>query len=275
MAKFIKPIIALLSFYSVNWLTDILSRFVLVFYNPNFVTSILTGDYTEEQIQTINSSAVMGTTQILAAIIIIVFLFQTNILDIKNDTRTKGIQWKYTILGLSGAFLTYMAFEETAYILTAIGMNEEIMLDNTPAYYGIALSIYLAIFSPLVEECIFRGGILGNFIKEGMDKWWAIIISAAIFGAIHFDLYKFLTCFVFGIVTGWIYTRTKSLVPSMILHIMNNSMSITLCAFGYSNIYDFLLMDISLIIKISLLLILITLGAFFSYLMVKKVHVTE
>lgn len=270
MQKYQNAIIALLSFYSVNWITDMLSLLVLVFYNPYFVTSILTGEYTEEQQAILHSPTVIGTTQLIASIIILLFLFRTGIVNKNDNIRTKSLNWKHIIIGLTGAFIIQMAVEQLLSFLLIIARNETLEFDDSSYYFGIMYTIYLAFFSPLVEETIFRGGILGNLIKNGINKWWAIVISAAIFGAAHFDFDRLLPCFAFGIVTGWIYTRTKSLIPSVCLHIANNMTCLILLIYGKSNIFDFLYMDISIIVKAILCASLLTIGTYCMYVFIKR-----
>ncbi|MBO4664317.1 MAG: CPBP family intramembrane metalloprotease [Bacteroidaceae bacterium] len=238
MQKYLKPIIALFTFYAFNWVVALLSQLALVFHNPQFITAILTGEYTDEHYSIMRSPEVIGSSRIVAAIIILIFLSRTNIINPKLYVRTKNIRWSYTIFGLVGFNLLFYAFE---HILSLMPMFHEELEENggaTTYTYGIMLSIYLAIFSPIVEECIFRAGILGNLMKEGMSQWKAIIISAIIFGACHYSIERAIPTAVFAIITGWLYVKTRSLAPSTILHIINNCTSLLLYHLSANGTYD-------------------------------------
>ena len=45
MQKYLKAIVAVFTFYSVNLITKFLAQFALIFYDPKFITAILTGEY--------------------------------------------------------------------------------------------------------------------------------------------------------------------------------------------------------------------------------------
>lgn len=83
----------------------------------------------------------------------------------------------------------------------------------------------IGVLAPLTEEVVFRGAVLRKLLQLMGHKWrWgAIVISAAIFGAVHGNNAQFWTAFVLGIVLGWMYYRTRSIVPGIVLHFVNNS----------------------------------------------------
>ena len=223
MQKYLKAIVAVFTFYSVNLITKFLAQFALIFYDPKFITAILTGEYTEEHRSIMRSPEVLGTVYILATLIIIVFLFQTGIIRKRDNLRTGGIRWGYALLTAMSMFVFYYLFEDSWTHLWAPSDYDDMGRD-----YGILLTIYMAVFSPLVEECIFRAGIQGNLIKEGMNKWVALGISAFIFGLVHWSITQFLPVTLFGLATGWLYMKSRSIYPSLILHTINNTLAMVL-----------------------------------------------
>ena len=60
------------------------------------------------------------------------------------------------------------------------------------------------------------------------NHWVAIMISAAIFGVVHANLAQFVNALLMGLLLGWMYYRTKSLVPGILLHWVNNTMAYVL-----------------------------------------------
>lgn len=87
--------------------------------------------------------------------------------------------------------------------------------------------VALGILVPVAEEFVFRGGVLrALFALMGERRHWlAIILSALIFGALHLNLAQGAHGFVMGLLLGWLYYRTGSMVPGIIVHWVNNSVA--------------------------------------------------
>lgn len=87
--------------------------------------------------------------------------------------------------------------------------------------------VAVGILAPLAEEVIFRGAILRTLLGMMSKKnhWVAILISAAIFGVAHGNEAQFVNAMLMGLLLGWMYYRTKSLVPGILMHWVNNTMA--------------------------------------------------
>lgn len=90
---------------------------------------------------------------------------------------------------------------------------------------GIAGALYCCVMGPIIEEIGFRGLILGGLLKTRCRPWIAILISALIFASFHGFGVQFVTAMLFGILVGWLYWRTGSIIPGVIIHIVNNSLT--------------------------------------------------
>lgn len=91
--------------------------------------------------------------------------------------------------------------------------------------HSVAGFISLAIMAPLVEELLFRGAIEGHFLHRGMRPKYAILVSALIFGIIHLNPMQIPFAFFIGLIFGWLYWRTGSVIPGMIGHFLNNTVA--------------------------------------------------
>jgi membrane protease YdiL (CAAX protease family) len=104
-----------------------------------------------------------------------------------------------------------------------------ILFDNAD-WIGFLFNLVLAVFiAPVVEETLFRGIIFGSS-RTYFGKWTAAAISAALFSALHFQIYGFFPRFILGLVLAHLYERNRSLLPSIIFHALNNSIAMTLLA---------------------------------------------
>ncbi|MBR5686570.1 MAG: CPBP family intramembrane metalloprotease [Prevotella sp.] len=106
---------------------------------------------------------------------------------------------------------------------------------NAELFQGIMASpwgyLSICIFAPLVEEVVFRGAIL-RALLQSYRPWIAIVVSALFFAAAHFNLAQMPHALLMGILLGWMYWRTGSIIPGILLHWVNNTV-----AYVLSNIY--------------------------------------
>lgn len=86
----------------------------------------------------------------------------------------------------------------------------------------------ICIFAPLVEELVFRGAIL-RALLQGMSRHWvAIVMSALLFALIHMNPAQMPHAFCLGLLLGWMYYRTRSILPGIMVHWVNNTVAYAL-----------------------------------------------
>ena len=88
------------------------------------------------------------------------------------------------------------------------------------------------ILAPIVEEIVFRGVLVGGLLRMRLKPWVAIVLSALVFALFHGTYTQFVGTTIFGIICGWLYWRTKSLLPGILIHIINNSTAFVIAAFS-------------------------------------------
>ncbi|EPT33995.1 CAAX protease self-immunity [Bacteroidetes bacterium oral taxon 272 str. F0290] len=88
----------------------------------------------------------------------------------------------------------------------------------------------MAIVAPIVEEMLFRGGIEGFLLRRGLRPAKAICLSALLFGLTHVNPAQVIFALFLGLIFGWLYYRTGSIIPSMAGHMLNNSVAAVLIA---------------------------------------------
>lgn len=87
--------------------------------------------------------------------------------------------------------------------------------------FDLAGFLTVAIAAPILEELIFRGIVLKTFLKK-YNPLKAILLSALLFGIVHFNPWQFIAAFAMGIAIGWVYYQTKSIFPAIFIHFVNN-----------------------------------------------------
>ena len=84
--------------------------------------------------------------------------------------------------------------------------------------------------APVLEEVLFRGLIFESF-GERFGRGAGLLISALLFGLIHGVPVQMVNAFVVGLILGYIYLRTRSLVSVIIIHAVNNAIAYATMAF--------------------------------------------
>lgn len=87
--------------------------------------------------------------------------------------------------------------------------------------------IALGLLAPIVEEMVFRGAILRKLLEafQGRRAWIAIVLSALLFALAHGNIAQGIHAFIIGLVFGWMYMRTGSIIPGVVFHWVNNTVA--------------------------------------------------
>lgn len=86
---------------------------------------------------------------------------------------------------------------------------------------GIFTLFQWVIAAPILEELIFTGIILDGLLKKYAPSK-SIFITCFLFGMAHLNLIQFVTAFIMGIFTGWVYYRSRCLTLTILIHAVAN-----------------------------------------------------
>ena len=176
---------------------------------------------------------------------------------------TMFVFWKWRWTPLSGHYLKtrpwsvlfWSAVASLGFILPSEWLQEQIPeLPNylNDSFKGIVNTtggyLALAIIVPVAEEFVFRGAILRVLLKSFdaqhsvKNAWIAIAISALLFAVAHMNPAQIPHAFIVGLLLGWFYWRTGSILPGVVYHIVNNTVSYIIMRL-YPNLEDLTLTD--------------------------------
>ena len=142
----------------------------------------------------------------------------------------KPVDWK-NIIPLSVALIVGMGLwtnylNELADLPNNMKETFDLMMKNP---LGI---ISIVIMAPLMEELLFRGAIQGHLLKIWKNPVWPIVVSSLLFGIVHGNPAQIPFAFVLGLALGWMYYLTGSIIPSILMHFINNGTAVLLFAFS-------------------------------------------
>ena len=119
--------------------------------------------------------------------------------------------------------------------LTSEAMVEMFLTEKGGIGIFVANMVVMALIPAVCEEFIFRGAIQQTCAKWFCNHHVAILITAAVFSIIHFDLFNFIPRFVMGGLLGYLFYYSGSIWTSVFVHFVNNGLIVVLYHFfGYS-----------------------------------------
>ena len=95
---------------------------------------------------------------------------------------------------------------------------------------GLLYFVYICVLPPVLEEIFVRGMVLNAF--KGWGVPFAVFVSSVVFALMHSSLHSFLIYFVCGVVLAKIYVAFDSLLPCILLHFINNTVSFIQLSFS-------------------------------------------
>ena len=82
----------------------------------------------------------------------------------------------------------------------------------------------VVVAAPVAEELFFRGFMLGGLVAAIGDLR-AIVVSSALFAAMHASVGTFIPLFMAGMLLAWLYLRTRSIWPPIAAHSTQNALA--------------------------------------------------
>ncbi len=146
-----------------------------------------------------------------------------------------GIQESLRRLGFRGfrpsafgwmalAFVLYIAFT----IFYSLVITEPRQKDIAESFGPTIVQVLLIVIAaPIAEETCFRGMLFGG-LREKLPRLAAALVTGLIFGGLHAltGVTAVPPLIVFGFLLALLYERTGSIVPGILLHMINNSIAL-------------------------------------------------
>ncbi len=139
-------------------------------------------------------------------------------LGVRRFKPSTALKWT---LAAIGAYLLFAA----AYSLLIVVPEQEDIADG---FGPVPLQVLLIVIAaPISEELCFRGMLFGG-LREKLPRVAAALIAAVVFGALHAltGITAVPPLIAFGFLLALLYERTGSIVPCIVLHMLNNSVAL-------------------------------------------------
>lgn len=146
--------------------------------------------------------------------------------------------WVIVLLSILAVLATSFITDIFNYILPPMPKWLETLLNSMTKGDLLLKFLFVSIMAPFFEEWLCRGEILRGLLNHkrtdgsSMKPIWAIIISAAFFALIHANPWQATPAFIIGLVLGFVYYKTGSLLLTMLMHSCNNAMALFFANFS-------------------------------------------
>ncbi len=104
--------------------------------------------------------------------------------------------------------------------------------------------LMIAVIAAVGEELIFRGLIQRLMTQMIRNAHLAILITALLFSAFHFQFFSFLPRFVLGLILGYLMYYGQSIWYPILAHFVNNAMGVIYYYFNSRGSADDMLEEI-------------------------------
>ena len=110
---------------------------------------------------------------------------------------------------------------------------EKLLNPQNPLAYFI-LVITIVFLAPIGEEILFRG-----FLQNFLEKTWgdvtrAVLFTSLFFALIHLNPYWVIQIYLLGVILGFAAWSSKSIITSIVFHVIINASSLLAAALGQS-----------------------------------------
>ena len=222
MKKILYPILALIVFTVMQAVAGVAIYAVAVIKDPELLKKVAqTGD--QSMLESAVSADAIAWGVLLSGLVTVGIIALLKMIDWNTVLDFKMINWKAGTLAILGAICIIFFFDVIEEIVDLPNLLEDQFTDMSNSLVGV---ISIGIIGPIIEEFVFREGVLGYMLRGGMNKWVAISASALAFGIIHINPAQVPFAAAMGIVLGIIYYKTGNIVIPCLLHILNNSVAV-------------------------------------------------
>lgn len=170
------------------------------------------------------TQTIMIPAQLTGQIMMAIYLWKAGYISTEKATWST-VSVPYLICSLVAILTCGFVVSSLMSLLDWIPNIMEQSFDILQSGWGGILAI--SIVGPVLEEVLFRGAITKALLQQ-YSPTKAILISALLFGVFHINPAQILPAFLIGILLAWTYYKTASLIPCILMHILNNSLSVYL-----------------------------------------------
>lgn len=200
---------------------------VSVIFTPIYIITELMykylGDFAAAEI----SQMVYSSFVFTVPFILLTWCFKMKLRDVLAfSAPKKGVRLAFLFIGVSFCAFSQFASSGVLQFFEMFGITPITGSGESPdsVFIFILAFISTSLIPGMVEEFAFRGVLYGALKKYG--EGFAILSTSILFGVLHGNLVQIPFAFAVGLVLGFIRAKTGSVWICIIVHAINNAVSV-------------------------------------------------
>ena len=148
--------------------------------------------------------------------------------EMKKEIAGDKKLWWFGILAAPGVSMIGAELWQLCTLPAALSAQQAADSTSTLPYGELApmilIGVYCCLVAPVLEEILFRG-----IIQRAMESYGAmtaILTSTLCFVLFHFNPEQLFTPLLMGLFAGFLAYRSRSLIPCIVAHILNNLLAL-------------------------------------------------
>lgn len=178
--------------------------------------------------------------QVILMFSIPVFLFsainKNKIKDTLKFYNFKKISLSAILISIAIGFIVYVLNVYTSSFFSSLlselgyrSSSSSVLIAGYPFWLFLVNIFVTAVLPAICEETAHRGMLLKGLSPVGRIS--AIVLSSILFGLLHLNIEQTFYTILIGFLLGYIVSVCDNIYPAIIIHFMNNALSVTM---GYS-----------------------------------------
>jgi membrane protease YdiL (CAAX protease family) len=137
------------------------------------------------------------------------------------------VSWKVVLLGWISVIALGVSYDWVSSFFDRPEIPEFMINAYQTARVKPLLWFAVIVLAPVAEEVFFRGFLFKGLEASAVGGVGAVLLTSLAWAAIHlqYDLFNILTLFTLGILLGLFRLRTGSMVPALLMHVLQNLMA--------------------------------------------------
>lgn len=153
--------------------------------------------------------------------------------NVREYIRLRACPPVYIVLAAAAVLFLYPANSAMQQFLVGrlhvpefvIELNQKLIAASTPGEF-LWVVLAVAVTPAICEETLFRGYVQRTF--ERTIGWKSILLTGVIFGLYHMQPLGLFSLSIFGFLIGYLYFRSRSILPAMAAHFTNNFIAVAM-----------------------------------------------
>lgn len=195
------------------------------------VGQMITGEIITLMVAGSHLSSTLAVAVLLITIVAMFFVCKFMGIELGEKSKFK---WWYILLVLACPVINLAKTPLLTMLFGGDGTtaNGDALVQMTTALPVLYMFVSSAIFAPIAEEVIFRG--IGMHVIFKKYLLVGLFVSSIVFTAMHLptNLFSFFNYFTMGLMYGGVFLITKDLRWSILAHVVNNAIFMSVILLG-------------------------------------------